>query len=320
MEGVAVRGYRCADEADLLRIWNDALVRDPIDVATFRRKVLLDPNFAGADLHVAEIEGALAGFCLSLRRRVPMEAPAIDDGERAWITAFGVAPGHRRQGLGAALLDAACSRLAAAGCTSVACAPYVPNYFVPGVDVEAYAEGLSFLINRGFVELDRPISMDTDLVRLDVAPHLAREAELLARGIEVRCLHACEIPRLLELLKTHMPPDWVRHARKILHEVAAGESGFEQFTVAARTRPDGEQEFVGYCQFDGEHFGPFGVIEALQGQGIGTILLGRCLQTMQRHGHHGAWVLWTSDHSGQHVYRRFGFTPTRRFAVLRREL
>lgn len=126
-------------------------------------------------------------------------------------------------------------------------------------------------------------------------------------------MQAHEIPRLLALLKGHMPPDWVRHARQILHEVAADSGSLEQFTVAARSVDTGI-EFVGYCQFEGERFGPFGVIEELQGQGIGTV------QTMQRHGHHGAWVLWTSDHTTEHVYGRFGFTPTRRFAVLRKEL
>ncbi len=202
----------------------------------------------------------------------------------------------------------------------VAIAPYVPNYFVPGVDVDEYAEGVGFLTRHGFAEFSQAISMDTDLVRLDVTAQLAREAELATRGIEIRHMRACEIPRLLGLLQGHMPPDWVRHAREILHGGAAGDGSLEQFTVATRTGADGEPEFVGYCQFEGAHFGPFGVIEPLQGQGIGTILLGRCLQTMQRHGHHGAWVLWTSDHSGEHVYGRFGFTPTRRFSLLRRPL
>jgi mycothiol synthase len=77
---------------------------------------------------------------------------------------------------------------------------------------------------------------------------------------------------------------------------------------------------LGYCQFEGEHFGPFGVREDCQNQGIGTVLLAHCLQAMRAAGHHNAWVLWTSDDTAAKVYSRFGFTVTRRFAVLRREL
>lgn len=316
---VALRAYRSEDEVSLLRLWNTCLPRDPIDVTTFRRKVLLDPNFDPADLHVAQTGDTLVGLCLSLRRRVAMEAAGIDDADRSWITAFGVHPAHRRQGIGSLLLDAACERLSSAGCTSLSIAPYVPNYFVPGVDVEHYAEGLAFFTQHDFGEVDRPISMDANLVHLDVAPHVVREQEIRDRGIEIRHLRANEIPLLMELLKSHMPPDWIRHARQILHQIAAGDGHLEQFTIA--TQGSGQlQQFVGYCQFEGEHFGPFGVVEPLQGQGIGTVLLARCLQAMQRHGHHGAWVLWTSDHTAEHVYGRFGFTRTRRFAVLRRPL
>jgi GNAT superfamily N-acetyltransferase len=112
-----------------------------------------------------------------------------------------------------------------------------------------------------------------------------------------------------------MPGDWVRHAREILQEIARGRGHVDQFTIAVS---DGE--LVGYCQFDGEHFGPFGVRTGLQGKGIGTALMARCLQTMRAHGLHHAWVLWTSDEAADRVYRRFGFQETRRFAVMRREL
>ena len=178
--------------------------------------------------------------------------------------------------------------------------------------VDAYAEGLRFLSARGFVEIDRPMSMDANLVRLDLDPHLRGETALRDRGIEVRALRPHEVPSLLALLRTHMPTDWVRHARQVLVDVCRGHAGWDQITVAVR---DGAM--VGYCQFEGEHFGPFGVIEPLQGQGIGTVLLARCLQAMQRRGLHNAWVLWTSDFTAEHVYGRFGFQPTRRFAVLR---
>jgi len=58
----------------------------------------------------------------------------------------------------------------------------------------------------------------------------------------------------------------------------------------------------------------------VQGQGIGKVLLAKCLLTIRRKGHHNAWVLWTSDEAAERVYARFGFRETRRFAILRRAL
>ena len=309
-----VRGYRHCDEASLLTLWNAALPHDPIDVRTFRRKVLLDPNFDPEWLLVAELDGRLAGFCLCLthggtiNHRVP--------GASGWVTAFGVAPEFRRQGVGSALLARGLDLSRSAGCREVLIAPYTPNYFVPGVDATHYAEGLAFLQKRGFEVASRPLSMDANIVLFDYAPYQPREDTLRAQGIEVRSLQGHELPLLLAFLKGHASADWLRDARELLTDTTRGLASLDQFTVAVR----GAEEIIGYCQFRGEHFGPFGVREDLRGQGIGTVLLAKCLQTMRQHGLHNAWVLWTSDENADRVYSRFGFRETRRFAVLKRSL
>ena len=315
MSDIAVRGYRSKDEGALLELWNDALPLDPVDQRTFHRKVLLDPNFHPDWLLVAEKNGRLVGFCLCLIRRVPFEEVGLQP-EAGWISAFGIHPEHRRQGAGTALLDAALELFRSAGRQSVSIAPYIPNYFVPGVDVHHYADGVTFLEKRGFEILDRPMSMDASIVQLDTRPFIeGRRERLRQQGVEVRSMQPREIPALMDLLQSHMPGDWVRHARDILLDISKGIGDFDQFTLAFK---DGE--VVGYCQFEEEHFGPFGVREGMQGQGIGTALLATCLRTMQRRGIHTAWVLWTSDENADKIYGRFGFKETRRFAVMRRPL
>ena len=379
MSDVIIRAYRGTDEPALLDLWNEALPRDPLDSATFRRKVLLDPNFRPEWLLVAarrtrkvggeggehreggerreseeadewrerekrrESEGSrqekrekrpdghqekrdahhlegrqqeeLVGFCLCLIRRVPLEKTGMQE-QTGWISAFGVHPQHRNRGIGSMLLGRALELFGQAGRTTVCVASYVPNYFVPGVDVSHYADGVAFLSHRGFVELDRPISMDAHLVLQDLQPFVDRRHQLRRdQGVLVRAMRPHEIPDLMELLHEYMPGDWVRHAREVLQDIVKGHGTFDQFTLALH-----DSRVVGYCQFDGEHFGPFGVRDGMQGQGIGTVLLATCLQTMQRQGIHTAFVLWTSDDTAQRIYSRFGFTPTRRFAVLHRQL
>jgi GNAT superfamily N-acetyltransferase len=309
-----VRGYRGSDEAGLVAAWNAALPWDQVDTATFRRKVLLDPNFHPDWLLVVEQARQVVGFCLGLIRRVPLEGVGLEP-DRGWITAAGVVPEARGQGVGAALIEAAVGLFRSAERKSVAIAPYAPNYFVPGVDVERYAEGLAFLQAQGFATVTEAISMDANLVLLDLSGLDAREARLAEQGIAVRNLGAADLPALLGFLRDHMYGDWLRHARDLLVDATRGLASLDNFTVAVRG-----EEVVGYCQFEDEHFGPFGVQDDLQGLGIGTVVLGRCLQTMRRHGHHNAWVLWTSDDSARRVYGKFGFSVTRRFAVLRKGL
>lgn len=314
MSDIGVRGYCSKDEAALLELWNASLPFDQIDSRVFHLKVLLDPNFHPDWLLVAECDGKLAGFCLCLVRRVPVEKVGMDP-ESGWITAMGVHPQCRRRGVGAALLERAMELFRSAGRKQVHIASYTPNYFVPGVDVNHYAEGLGFLEKRDFEVISRPLSMDANIVLLDTRPFLEREEGLRQQGIEVRGLQSHQIPALMGFLQGHMPGDWVRHARELLADIDKGRGTWDQFTLAWH-----QGQVVGYCQFEGEHFGPFGVREGMQGKGIGTVLLAQCLAAMQQQGHHNAWVLWTSDENAEKVYGRFGFKETRRFAVLRRSL
>ncbi len=309
-----VRGYRSSDETKLLGLWNIALPYDQIDRRTFHRKVLLDPNFDPNWLLVAEVDGQVVGFCLCLIRRVPMEKVGMEP-ERGWITAFAVHPEWRRKGIGTKLLERAMQIFSEANRSEVLISPYTPNYFVPGVDERNYAEGLNFLLKRGFEVVARPISMDANIVLFDYSPYLERERKLKEQGIEVRNLQPHEVPDLMAFLKSHMPGDWVRHARELLLDITKGLGDYDQFVVAWHN-----DEIVGYCQFEGEHFGPYGVRSDMQGRGIGTVLMAKCLETMRRKGCHNAWVLWTSDETAQKVYSRFGFKETRRFAILRRRL
>jgi len=111
-----------------------------------------------------------------------------------------------------------------------------------------------------------------------------------------------------------MPSDWVSVERRNLRKIAEG--GFHQEQVMVVTKGD---DIIGYCQFEGSHFGPFGVSDAFQGRGIGTVLLARTLERMRQEGYHDAWVMWTDDIAAK-VYGKFGFKETRRFALLKKNL
>ena len=215
-ESFAVRPYRGADEAALLDLWNEALTHDRIDAARFRTQVLLDANFDPAGLLLAEVEGRLVGFLLSIVRQVPLFLQGLEP-ELAWITAFGVRPAWQRQGVGRQLFDAALSRLASQGRQRVLISPYTPNYFTPGVDVDAYPAAMAFLQGNGWQVTSTPISMQVDLNGFRVpAEIVAQEERLAGQGIAIRPVQAADLPALMPFIAQHFGWDWFRFAQEAL--------------------------------------------------------------------------------------------------------
>lgn len=298
----------------MLRVWNAALVADPISATTFRAKVLLDPNFDGEGCLAAEVDGKVQGFLLSLVRRVPFFGQGYEP-EQAWITAFGVAPEWEGRGIGGALLDAALKRLKELGRTSVALSPYVPNYFTPGADVNAYARGIAFLSARGFETIERPISMRAELTGFRMPEAISqRENALREEGIEIHTATAADIVPVLDFIPRHFTWDWHREASGIFTDLFAGDPRFVSVLVAMQNG-----EVLGYAEHRGERFGPFGVHPELRSRGIGRVLLARTLSEMLKKNFHAAWFLWTGDDAAR-LYSQVGFREVRRFAVLRKTL
>ncbi len=315
MSTITVRPYQGTDEAALLALWNTALPYDRIAPNVLRTKVLLDPNFTPAGLLLAEEEGQVVGFVLALTRQTPLFLQGLEP-ERAWITAFGVHPAHRRRGVGRALFSAILDRLAAEGRATALISPYTPNYFTPGVDQDAYPEAMAFLLAQGWRVISTPISMHVELTSFSVPAALAAHQERLhaETGIAVHPVQPADLPALMPFIATHFGWDWHRHATEYLSALFGPGADDICFLVAER-----QGEIVGYCQQRRERFGPFGVMPSLRSQGIGRVLLFRCLEEMTARGFHAAWFLWTGADAAR-LYSTAGFRQARRFAVLAYDL
>jgi ribosomal protein S18 acetylase RimI-like enzyme len=316
---VWIRPFQGADEAALLEVWNAAMTHDRITPGVFRTRVLLDLNFSPEGLLVAERAGALEGFVLSVARQVPQFLDGLQP-ERCWITAFGVRPEARRQGLGRALFEAALARMAGMGKKLALLSPYTPNYFIPGVDIDAYPEALAFLQATGWQAFSTPISMRAELTGFQVGPEVAaREKALAAEGYTVRPVTPADLPELMPFIARHFGWDWVRHAQDYLLELFGPGSDEICFLVAVWREAGGRERIVGYCQQRRERFGPFGVDPSLRSKGLGRVLLFRCLAEMLARGFHAAWFLWTGEDAAR-LYSIAGFHKVRQFAVMKKEI
>ncbi|MFX4272932.1 GNAT family N-acetyltransferase [Propionibacteriaceae bacterium Y1685] len=301
---------------DLMRV---AMPMDAVTTDWFTDNILLDQHFDPDGLIIAEVEAQVVGFAVAVTAvgQESVGMPVPDGG--GWITLFAVHPDHRGRGIGRTLIRAAVRHLADRGARFVQLAGYPPAYLVPGVDAEAYPEALALLESEGFTTRSSPVAMD-----LSLATHRAPEAVLALRGrreAEGYRFSAATLEDLPEVIKhaaTDLAPDWGEVVRQSVRQHRRPER------VLLIRAPDGTVVgFATYGAYGGmiERFGPFGVRDDQRGAGLGRILLYETLAAMRAEGAHVAWFLWTGEESpaGQ-LYLATGFTVTRRFQVLQRDL
>ncbi len=291
-----------------------ALHADPISPSLFVRKVLLDPNFEPEGARVALRGERVVGFGLALARRTPLE-DAPPDTDRGYLTLMGVHPDYQRQGIGTRLLEQLEDFLRARARRVVLVSPYAPHYFLPGIDIHAYAGALAFFQRHGYQEVYRPLAMSCNLWQLRI-PDWVREREQVLRqeGVVVEPYRAELLLPLMRFLKAEFAGDWQRVAREAIARIETGENP-QRLYLAHQ-----QGEVLGFSHFENERFGPIGVARAQRGRGIGQVLMFHTLQAMRQQGLHTAYFLWSDDRTAERLYHAAGFVEARRFAVLRKEL
>jgi mycothiol synthase len=181
--------------------------------------------------------------------------------------------------------------------------------------VEAYPDAMELLQVTGWQVGSMPISMRAELAGFQIPPEIVElERQRTREGITVRPVEPADLPELMPFIAKNFGWDWFRLAQEYLVELFGRGSDEICFLVARRG-----DRIVGYCQQRRERFGPFGVMEELRNQGIGRLLLFRCLSIMLTQGFHCAWFLWTGQAAAR-LYSLAGFKQARQFAVMKKEL
>jgi GNAT superfamily N-acetyltransferase len=313
-----IRSFEVGDGPALAAAWTAAAPADPIGYQRFRDLFLLDRNFDPAGLHVAVVDDDVVGAAYAVRRLV---AAAGDDLEPStgWIPFFFVHPDHRGRGLGRALLTAALDWLRSEGRAFAFFSSYTPNYFLPGLDAARYPDAQRLLSALGFERQYDAVAMDRSLVGYEIPADVrSLVAELKAGGYSFGTPTGDELTSLIAIAHSEFNPDW---ARAIREAVVAG-MPLERIVLAR----DPGGRVLGWAMhgtYEGviDRFGPFGVLPASRGTGLGKVLLHLTLERMAGLGAHSAWFLWTGEQSaaGQ-LYLKSGFTITRTFTILRAPL
>ncbi|MGQ9455024.1 MAG: GNAT family N-acetyltransferase [Armatimonadota bacterium] len=313
-ESITIRDYENSDIHKVVDLLNRCMVADPITSETFQRKVLLDPNFDRRGALLAVDGEKVVGFILGIVRKYRLE-DAPPDFDRSWITLIAVDVKYRRQGIGRSLVGRVEDWFRENNCRTTFVSSYAPNYFIPGIDVNAYADALEFFKSLRYVEVYRPLAMDANLVHLKTPEWVIEKESQLRDTVTIEPLRPELILPLLEWMKVEFAGDWQRFAREAITKITTGEFRPDNIWIAHESG-----RIIGYCQHDNNgRFGPFGVSASERGKGVGAALLFKCLHAMRAKGFHNAWFLWTDDKVAR-LYSQAGFVETRRFALLKKEL
>ncbi len=307
---ITYRAFSAEDEHRVVALWNSCLPRDEISLASFRRKVVLDPNFDPDGCPVALADGSIVGFLLAIRRRYPYFDVGLEAG-KGWITVFFVQEGFQRQGIGTALLKRGESFLRSHGVTEISVSDYTPNYIVPGVDLDGGAAGHMFLQSLDYRGELKVYGMGRPLIDVTIPPAIQEIRQRLeAAGFSISLYAPSHAVLLLEFLREHYPGDLFRVALDRLTE----NPECDEILVALK---DGE--IVGFSHFLDERFGPFGIHPAFGGRGLGPLLYYATVEQMRKKGKHNLWLAWTTGHA-KDFYHRLGLQVSRRHLIMRKTI
>jgi mycothiol synthase len=310
---IKIRTLQGEDVKEVVAIWNRALKRDPMTLGRFVASILADADYRpGPDsgFFVAEKEGRPVGFLRAIIRYWPNDRVGTEP-EDGWIPVMAVDPDYQRKGIGRALVAQAIDffrehnrkRIFVCGNTGSA-----PGYIFPGVDKDAYAGALKLFEGAGFVVDHEPVAMMREIVDFDVE-EFEKTAWEKGKEVQVESLSTERIQDFFDFLAREFPGDW-----NIVARMKVKSGAMDEILIALL---DGK--VVGYCQWEGEHFGPFGVGEGARNQRVGAKLFTEAVKRIRQVDGRIVWFNW-ADEGAARFYRRFGLGVTRRFSILRKDL
>lgn len=305
-----IRQYRAEDELAVVALWNRCLPRDEILLNTFRRKIILDPNFDLRGCFVAVAKKHIVGFMLSLRRRYPYFDLGLEKG-KGWITVFFVDPEWRRQEIAAKLLAQAEQFLESQSVKEICVSDYTPNYFIPGIDLDTNAEAFAFLKKFDYKKTQSVYGMGRSLVDFHIPQEMEEvERKLSDAGIAITLFRPAHTLKLLEFLRKEYPGDLFRVALERLTD----NPECDEILVALK-----DDQVIGFSHFLDERFGPFGIDPEFTGRGLGPLLYFQTVQQMRKKGRHNLWLAWTTG-KAKDFYHKVDLKVHRRHAIMKKVL
>jgi predicted N-acetyltransferase YhbS len=275
-----VRQLNDTDIEVALALWNRSARFDQMTPELFEEKVFDDPDFRPEWALVAEEQNRLVGLIMGIAR-------SFAEDKVGFVKLLAVDPAMQRQGMGSQLLQRIESALWNAGVSHIRVLDSNPNYLQPGLDPR-YTEAIIFFEHHGYKRFAETANMEVDLAGREFNT-LATEEQLRAKGIEIRRAIMGDREDVMKLLEKNWKA-WIPEVERTLLNYPV--------TLHIATQ---QNRAIGFAAYDGNNFntgwfGPMGTEPALQGKGVGGVLLLRCLQDIKAQGHRFAVIPWIGPH------------------------
>lgn len=292
---IHLRPYLPSDLIEVESLCDQVFHGDRVSQLAITRDFVSAPDHDPANLIIANIDDAFAGFALFATD--PFEAGVL------WIVAFGVIPRFRGVGLGKSLISAAIARAADKGCQELKVGAVPTRYLVPGIDRRAHPASYDLLTKHfEFVDTATVWSMT------------CRTDNARAKHESITDLREHEIPNLRTfLLENFHPAFWDYVATSLSRERRASEN---QPTIQAAKVGS---EILGMVHLRGNRFGPLAVSPAAQGRGLGGQLTLAAVNRARDLGHDEIYFMLAEEKLAP-FYRKLGFTERRTYSQLLRTL
>ena len=295
MHAISYRHVQPTDRTAMLALWHRHAIFDPMTSELLHEKIWGDADFRSDLTCAAEQHGQLIGFSIGVVRQRVTESVG-------YIKLLVVDTAHRRQGIGSRLLQATECALQQAGIDEIRVGESAPNYLTPGLD-QRYTAGKRFFEAHGYEPMGTAYNLTVNLTQTELAS-AEPEARLLARGITVRRAEFDDSQAVLAIVQAHWPA-W--HA-----EVT---NAFNNNPISLHLALH-QGRILGFAAYDANNlgtgwFGPMGTVPAAEGQGLGRVLLWRCLRDQKAQGHATAVIPWVgpmgfySRYAGAQIARIF---------------
>lgn len=310
-----ILNYSQKHEKEVVELWNNTLIADPITVQKFRKQALFDDNFDTELCFIAVEAHTVVGFLLATKRKFPYLERGLEP-TRGWINVMFVDQACQRKGIGQQLIKEAESKLKSMGAETVTLGAYSPNYFFPGIDKDNYRSAIKFFDKMGYTAGKESYSMCKDLhgykLSQEALDKLIKAKQAGFSFINFEYKYALE---LLEFLKLEFGGGWKRNAL-----IAMQNNSAENCILLVL---DGEQKIVGFCMrmIDGNpmRFGPIGVKNEVRNYGIGGILFDIMQLEMEKRGIYHLYFVST-DAPGRRFYERHDVKVFRTFVDYKKNI
>ncbi len=283
------------DSHSLVDLWNRSACYDLLSPQQFHAKVWGDPDYCeelGLSLKQGEHPIALT---LGVIRKVAEQL-------LGYVKLLAIAPEFQGQGLGRRLVQELENRLLREQVVAIRPGESAPDYVVPGIDVR-YTRAMLLFEALGYQRIGETYNLVAELAGRDFSAQ-REESVLSQQGIELRRATTGDIMEIERLLMEHWPAWQAEVAVALMHDPPT----LYLAVVDGRV--------VGFSAYDSNHlgidwFGPMGTCPTFRKQGIGQLLLKRCLADMQSQDCAKATIPWVgpvrfyAKHVGARIERVF---------------